>query len=62
MALHLAGFTPLQIKKMGRWSQDKSFEFYIHDQLSAFSTGMSEKMSQKIPYQNMAAPKLTTPD
>ena len=62
MALHLNGFSPLQIKKMGRWKSEQSFECYIHDQLSAFSAGMSVKMSRDIPYQNLAAPTLTEPD
>ena len=62
MAMHLAGCSILAIKKMGRWKSDKSFKMYIHEQISAFSTGVSLKMSRAIPFWAMAPPPTHPPD
>ncbi|MEM7495227.1 MAG: hypothetical protein AAF471_03640 [Myxococcota bacterium] len=43
MALHLSGASADTIKKQGRWSGD-TYQQYIHNQLSAFQTGLSSKM------------------
>ncbi|MEM7495147.1 MAG: hypothetical protein AAF471_03230 [Myxococcota bacterium] len=43
MALHLSGASADTIKKQGRWSGD-TYQQYIHNQLSAFQTGLSTKM------------------
>ena len=53
MAMHLAGISDNTIKKQGHWSTD-SFLMYIHEQISAFSIGISTKMSQPIDFHNVA--------
>ena len=53
MAMHLNGINPLTIKKMGRWSSD-TFLMYIHEQISAFSKGVSTSMAQPIQFHNIA--------
>ena len=55
MALKLHGYDRDTIKKMGRWSSD-TFLIYIHEQIAAFSTGLSAKMAVPIPFHNIAAP------
>ena len=52
-ALSLAGYKEHQIQKMGRWN-GKTFKEYISEQLSNFSEGMSEAMSQPNEYVNIA--------
>ena len=42
MAMHLNGISDNTIKKMGRWSSD-TFLMYIHEQILAFSKGISQK-------------------
>jgi hypothetical protein len=53
MAMHLNGVGDNTIKKMGRWSTD-TFLMYIHQQISAFSKGLSTKMANKINFHNIA--------
>ena len=52
MAMHLQGIDPNNIKKMGRWSND-TFLMYIHEQMSAFLTGVSHKMFTNIYFHNI---------
>ena len=52
MAMHLQGIDTNTIKKMGRWSSD-TFLMYIHEQMSAFSTGVSHKMSTNVCFHNI---------
>ena len=59
MALHLAGADTKTIMKMGRWKSD-TFRMYIHEQISAFSAGLSTKMSQNIPFVHIAGPRTST--
>ena len=46
MAMHLAGVDTNIIKKQGRWKSD-TFLMYIHEQISAFSAGVSAKNGSK---------------
>ena len=46
MAMHLNGVPHDTIHKQGCWSSD-TFLMYIHEQISAFSAGLSAQMSQK---------------
>lgn len=57
MAMHLNGVDALTIQKQGRW-RSQTFLCYIHEQISAFSTGLSIKMSQHIPFRAIAGPTL----
>ena len=50
-ALHLNGVDAKTIQILGRWSSD-TFLTYIHNQLSAFSHGLSTRMSTDIPFHN----------
>ena len=59
MALHLNGCDPTTIQKMGRW-KSQTFLTYIHEQISAFSSGLSTKMSQAIPFTHIAGPRSIT--
>ena len=61
MAMHLNGASPLAIRKMGRWSSD-TFLMYIHEQIAAFSKGMSTAMSTNIEWRNIAGPTLVEHD
>jgi len=61
MAMHLAGCNMLTIKKMGRW-KSYTFETYIHEQISAFSAGVSTKMSELIPFRQIRGPTAHEPD
>jgi hypothetical protein len=47
-----AGYSEMQIKKMGRWRGD-TFKEYIREELSCFSAGMSKGMKQKIKFVNI---------
>ena len=58
MALHLHGADITTIKKLGRWTS-KTFEDYIHIQISAFSAGLSTQMAHDIPFQQIAPPRHT---
>ena len=53
MAMHLNGVSDNTIKKMGRWTSD-TFLMYIHEQISAFTKGLSKKMSTNIDFHNVA--------
>lgn len=57
MAMHLNGVSPITIRKQGRWSSD-TFLMYIHEQVSAFSAGVSAKMANDIGFHNIAGPAL----
>lgn len=58
MAMHLNKVDPITIRKMGRWKSD-TFLMYIHEQISAFATGVSIKMSNHIPFRHIAGPTIT---
>jgi hypothetical protein len=60
MAMHLNGCTDLQIRKQGRWRSD-TFLMYIHEQISAFATGVSCLMSNDIQFRPIAGPTLRPP-
>ena len=60
MAMHLNGVSPEAIKKHGRWKSN-TFLMYIHEQISAFTAGLSTKMSNAIPFRNIAGPRLHQP-
>ena len=59
MALHLNGCDTATIQKMGRW-KSQTFLTYIHEQISAFSAGLSLKMSTAIPFVHIAGPRSIT--
>jgi hypothetical protein len=50
-----------KIRKQGRWLSD-TFLMYIHEQISAFSAGISARMLQSIGWFNIEGPTLLTPD
>lgn len=52
MAMHLNGVKRDTIRKMGHWSSD-TFLMYIHEQISAFSSGISKKMQKEIGWHNV---------
>ena len=58
MAMHLNGVDTIPIRKMGRWKSD-TFLMCIHEQISAFATGVSIKMSNHIPFRHIAGPTTT---
>jgi hypothetical protein len=60
MAMHLNHIDRDKIRKQGRWSSD-TFLMYIHEQISAFSTGLAMKMSTEIGWHNIDGPTLTEP-
>ena len=60
MAMHLNKIDPMTIRKMGRWKSD-TFLMYIHEQISAFATGVSIKMSNHIPFRHIAGPTVWNP-
>ena len=51
-ALSLAGYTNMEIKKMGRW-RSATFKEYTQEQLRAFSKGMSKKMGHAFNFINV---------
>jgi hypothetical protein len=55
MAMHLNKIDRDTIRKMGRWSSD-TFLMYIHEQILAFSLGVSKKMSTEIGWHNIEGP------
>jgi hypothetical protein len=57
MAMKLNGEDRDTIHKQGRWSSD-TFLMYIHEQIAAFSTGISKRMSRHIPFINLKGPTL----
>jgi integrase len=60
MAMHLNGIDRDTIRKQGRWSSD-TFLMYIHEQISAFSAGLSSRMSRDIGWFNIAGPAILIP-
>jgi hypothetical protein len=60
MAMHLNGIDRDKIRKQGRWSSD-TFLMYIHEQISAFSAGLSARMSLDVSWFNMEGPTLILP-
>lgn len=60
MAMHLNGVDRDTIRKMGRWSSD-TFLMYIHEQISAFSAGLSKKMQREIGWHNIEGPVVVEP-
>ena len=60
MAMHLNGIDRDKIRKQGRWSSD-TFLMYIHEQISAFSAGLSARMSLDVGWFNMEGPTLILP-
>lgn len=57
MAMHLNGVDSLTIQKQGRW-KSRTFLNYIHEQISAFAAGLSVKMSNAIPFRQIAGPSV----
>jgi hypothetical protein len=57
MAMHLNHIDRDTIRKQGRWSSD-TFLMYIHEQIAAFSAGLSSKMSRHIGWFNMEGPTI----
>ena len=55
MAMHLNGIDTTTIQKIGRW-KSTTFLMYIPEQISAFATGVSIKMSNSIPFRHIAGP------
>ena len=60
MAMHLNGVPRDTIRKQGRWSSD-TFLMYIHEQISAFSAGLSSQVSQSIRWFNIAGLQVIAP-
>ena len=58
MAMHLKGASPPEIRLQGRWNSD-TFTTYVHEQISAFSAGLSEKMSRRIPFRKISGPRVS---
>ena len=52
-ALHMAGYTDLQIMKMGCW-KTKTFLEYIREELGCSSSGMSRAMKRVFKYVNVS--------
>jgi hypothetical protein len=50
--LATAGYSEMEIQKMGRWKGD-TFKEYIREELACFSAGMSKKMKQKFKFVNI---------
>ena len=57
MAMHLNGIDTVTIQKQGRW-RSTTFLMCIHEQISAFATGVSTKMSRAVPFRHIAGPSL----
>ena len=54
MAMELNGVSDTTIMKQGRWHV-LTFLQYIHNQIAHLSHDLSQKMSTKLPFQNIAA-------
>jgi hypothetical protein len=52
-ALSLAGYSEMEIQKMGRW-RSATFMEYIREELACFSAGMSTKMRKRFGFVNVA--------
>ena len=61
MAMHLNGINWDKICKQGHWSTD-TFLMYIHEQISAFSIRLAQKMSMEIGWHNIDGPSLIPAD
>jgi hypothetical protein len=59
-ARHLNNIDHDKIWKQGHWSSD-TFLMYIHEQISAFSAGLSAQMSKEIGWFNINGPRVTRP-
>jgi len=53
MALYITRHSAIEIQQAGRWTSTTFME-YIHGQLDVVSTGLSQAMSQSVPFINMA--------
>ena len=51
-AMHLNGIPDSTIQKLGRWSSD-TFLIYIHEQIAAFSKGVSKQMGLRVNFKNI---------
>ena len=51
-ALSLAGYSDLELQKLGRW-RGETFKEYVREQLSTFSTGMSTSMKKTFGFVNV---------
>ena len=54
MAMKLNGESDTTIMKFGRW-RSTTFLMYIHSQIAHLSAGVSNRMSQQLPFTNIAA-------
>ena len=52
-ALALAGYSDMQIQKMGRW-RGATFKEYVQNELACFSMGMLRDMQKKFGFVNIA--------
>jgi hypothetical protein len=57
MAMKLNGKDRDTIRKQGCWSSD-TFLMHVHEQIAAFSTGISQRMSRHIPFLNLKGPAI----
>jgi hypothetical protein len=57
-ALALAGYSDMQIQKMGRW-RGATFKEYIREELACYARGMSRDMKQKFNFVNIAGNAFT---
>jgi len=60
MAMHLKGVSSETIQKIGRWKY-RTFLMYVHEQISAFSQGLSTKMSDDIEFESISPATLSPP-
>jgi hypothetical protein len=60
-ALALAGYSDMQIQKMGRW-RGATFKEYIREELACYATGMSKDMKRKFNFVNIARNAFTEID
>jgi len=56
MAMHLNGVSPITIRKQRQWSSD-TFLMHIHEQVSAFSSGVSKLMAKSIGFRPPQRPR-----
>jgi hypothetical protein len=57
MAMKLNGEDRDATRKQGRWSSD-TFLMCTHEQIAAFSAGISKRMSRHIPFLNLKGPTI----
>ena len=60
MAMKLNGEDRDTLRKQGRWSSN-TFLMYIHEQITAFSSGISKRMSRHTPFINLKGPTILEP-